>query len=109
MGSTSWQDISVAAQADLLQAIPDRWRIDPGQYSGQSDVSTVPLTCKVLSKRQIDITELTVSELQQRIKSRALKATEILEAYAARAAIAHQLVAITVYYNRSLIADTLTG
>ncbi|KAH7006611.1 amidase signature domain-containing protein [Fusarium venenatum] len=92
MGNSSWKDISVAAQAELLRAIPDQWRIDPKQYSGQSNVSRIPLTCGVLSKRQIAITELTVSELQQRIRSRTLKATEILEAFAARAAIAHQLV-----------------
>ncbi|KAM0547300.1 hypothetical protein ACHAPJ_010435 [Fusarium lateritium] len=92
MGNMSWQDISVAAQAELLQEIPNQWRINQAQYCDQSDVSRVPLTCGVLSKRQIAITELTVSELQQRIRSRALKATEILEAFAARAAIAHQLV-----------------
>ncbi|KAM0230877.1 hypothetical protein ACHAPO_008933 [Fusarium lateritium] len=92
MGNSSWNDIAVAAQAELLQAIPDQWRIDPKQYSGQSNVSRIPLTCGVLSKRQIAITELTVSELQQRLRSRTLKATEILEAFAARAAIAHQLV-----------------
>jgi amidase len=109
MGSRSWQDISAAAQDELLQAIPDRWRIDQEQYSGQSDVSKVPITCEVLSKRQIDITELTVLELQQRIRSRDLKATEILEAFAARAAIAHQLVVITVHYNLSLIANIITG
>ncbi|KAM5511697.1 acetamidase [Fusarium oxysporum f. sp. phaseoli] len=89
---SSWQDISAAAQAELLQAIPDQWRIDQKKYSGKSDASRVPLTCGILSQRQIDITELTVSELQQGIRSRAFKATEILEAFAARAAIAHQLV-----------------
>ncbi|OBS26101.1 hypothetical protein FPOA_00044 [Fusarium poae] len=92
MGSSSWEDISVAAQAELLQAIPDQWRIDLKQYSSQSNVSRIPLSCGVLSKRQIAITELTVSELQQHIRSRTLKSTEILEAFAARAAIAHQLV-----------------
>ncbi|KAH7247550.1 amidase signature domain-containing protein [Fusarium redolens] len=87
----SWTDISVAAQAELLQKIPERWRIDQKQYSGHSDVSRVPVTSGILSKRQIEITELTVSELHQRIRTRALRATEILEAFAARAAIAHQL------------------
>ncbi|KAF5589396.1 hypothetical protein FPCIR_6842 [Fusarium pseudocircinatum] len=88
----SWTDISVAARAELLQKIPERWKIDQKQYSGYSDVSRVPVTSGILSKRQIEITELTVSELQQRIRTRALRATEILEAFAARAAIAHQLV-----------------
>lgn len=88
----NWQAISQAAQADLLQAIPPRWRIDAKSYDGLSDVTRVPLTCGILTPRQIEITELTATELAGRIRSRTLKATEILEAFGARAAIAHQLV-----------------
>ncbi|RSL60727.1 hypothetical protein CEP54_006581 [Fusarium duplospermum] len=90
--ATNWQTISQAAQAELLHSIPPRWRIDAKSYDGLSDVTRVPLTCGILSPRQIEITEFTVTELASRIQSRALRATEILEAFAARAAIVHQLV-----------------
>lgn len=90
--ATNWQTISQTAQANLLQSIPPRWRIDATAYSQLSDVTRVPLTCGLLSPKQIEITELTVTELAGYIRSRALSATEILEAFAGRAAIAHQLV-----------------
>lgn len=90
--ATNWQNISKEAQANLLQSIPPRWRIDATSYDHLSDVTRVPLTCGLLSPRQIEITELTVTELAACIRSRALRATEILEAFVGRAAIAHQLV-----------------
>ncbi|KAM6532660.1 hypothetical protein FALCPG4_005712 [Fusarium falciforme] len=90
--ATNWQNISKEAQANLLQSIPPRWRIDATSYDHLSDVTRVPLTCGLLSPRQIEITELTVTELAACIRSRTLRATEILEAFVGRAAIAHQLV-----------------
>ena len=87
-----WRSISTSAQATLLESIPAAWRIDVKPYAGLTDVTRVPLTCGILSQTQIAITELTATELAEQIRSRKLKATEVLEAFAARAAIAHQLV-----------------
>lgn len=104
-GAMSFQDVSTASQSELLQAIPQKWRIEPALYSGLSDVSRVPLTCGTLSKRQIEITELTVTDLSKRIRSRELKAAEITEAFAARAAIAHQLVQLPLFdYEREPVS-----
>ncbi|KAJ4160121.1 hypothetical protein NW754_003245 [Fusarium falciforme] len=96
--ATNWQNISKEAQANLLQSIPPRWRIDATSYDHLSDVTRVPLTCGLLSPRQIEITELTVTELAACIRSRTLRATEILEAFVGRAAIAHQLVFCLTYW-----------
>lgn len=96
-GAMSFQDVSAASRAELLQAIPQEWRIEPARYSGLSDVSGVHLTCGTLSKRQIEITELTVTDLSKHIRTRELKAAEITEAFAARAAIAHQLVSVAPF------------
>ncbi|KAH8426651.1 uncharacterized protein LDX57_004385 [Aspergillus melleus] len=88
----SWEAVSQKAQADLLNSLPSKWRIDPEAYASVTDVSHIPKTCGILSQRQIQITELTATELARRIASRQLKAVEVLEAFAARAAISHQLV-----------------
>ncbi|CAH0027284.1 unnamed protein product [Clonostachys rhizophaga] len=88
----NWKGISERAQDELLQSIPTKWKIDRTQYAGLTNVSQVPVTCGLLSEKQIQITELTVTELAAQIRTRTLKATEVLEAFATRAVIAHQLV-----------------
>ena len=88
----SWESISRKAQADLLNSLPTNWRIDAEVFAPGTDVSKIPTTCRILTQRQINITELTATELARHIASRRLKAVEVLEAFAARAAIAHQLV-----------------
>lgn len=88
----SWETVSKKAQADLLSSLPSRWRIDTEAFASETDVSQIPKTCGILSQRQIQITELTATQLARQIASRQLKALEVLEAFAARAAISHQLV-----------------
>ena len=88
----SWEEVSKKAQADLLNSLPTKWRISTETLASVTDVSQIPKTCGILSQRQIQITELTATELAKRIACRKLKAVEVLEAFAARAAISHQLV-----------------
>jgi amidase len=101
--TTGWKTISSSAQQTLLESIPAKWRINTRSYDNLTDVSGVPITCGILSQKQIDITNLTVTELAKRIRSRKFKATEVLEAFAARAAIAHQLVGVYTSYARVLL------
>lgn len=77
-----------------MQSIPAKWRIEKKAFESLTDVSQVPQTCGILTGDQIKITELTVAELAGGIASRTLKAVDVLEAFAARAAIAHQLVSL---------------
>ncbi len=88
----SWKIIAHESQTKLLESIPDRWRLDPKKYSLLKDVTSVPYTCGILTDSQLKITELTAVEIVKRLESRELKAVQVLEAFAARTAIAHQLV-----------------
>ncbi|OJJ65690.1 hypothetical protein ASPBRDRAFT_49586 [Aspergillus brasiliensis CBS 101740] len=87
-----WKVVAKEAQASVLEAIPVQWRLNPEEYHGQKDVSKVPYTCGILTEEQIQITELTATEIVKRLELRTLKAVQVLEAFAARTAIAHQLV-----------------
>lgn len=88
----SWKTISKEAQSAVLDAIPTRWRLDIDKYRSLKDVTSVPYTSGILTKDQLKITELTAGEIVKRLESRELKAVQVLEAFAGRAAIAHQLV-----------------
>ncbi|KAF5252847.1 hypothetical protein FANTH_2171 [Fusarium anthophilum] len=87
-----WQDIAQESQAKVLNSIPNRWRLDVNQYQDLKDVTNVPYTCGLLTEEQLRITELTATEIVKKLKTRELKAVQVLEAFAGRAAIAHQLV-----------------
>lgn len=91
----SWETIAEAAQAALLRSIPERWRLDVNKYKSMSDVTSVPYTCGLLTDDQLKITELTATEIVRHLETRELKAVQVLEAFAARTAIAHQLVSQT--------------
>lgn len=87
-----WQDIARVSQAKVLNSIPNRWRLDVNQYQDLKDVTNVPYTCGLLNEEQLRITELTATEIIKKVETRELKAVQVLEAFAGRAAIAHQLV-----------------
>ncbi|KAG5791146.1 hypothetical protein H9Q69_009796 [Fusarium xylarioides] len=88
----NWQDIAKESQAKVLNSIPNRWRLDVEQYQHLKDVTNVPYTCGLLTEEQLGITELTATEIVNKLESRKLKAVQVLEAFAGRAAIAHQLI-----------------
>ncbi|CAH0046921.1 unnamed protein product [Clonostachys solani] len=88
----SWKPIAQASQTNLLKSIPGRWRLDLHKYKSLKDVTSVPYTCGILTDVQLRITELTAVEIVRGLEARELKAVQVLEAFAARAAIAHQLV-----------------
>lgn len=91
----AWESISQAAQAKLLNSIPEKWKINGDKYKTFTDVTSVPRACGILTARQLMITDLTVTDLADRIALRQLKAVEVVEAFAAREAIAHQLVMLS--------------
>ncbi|KAF5987272.1 hypothetical protein FCOIX_1127 [Fusarium coicis] len=88
----NWQEIAKESQAKVLNSIPKRWRLDVNQYRGLKDVTDVPYNCGLLNEEQLKITELTATEIVKKVETRELKAVQVLEAFAGRAAIAHQLV-----------------
>lgn len=88
----NWQDIAKESQAKVLNSIPKCWRLDVNRYRDLKDVTNVPYTCGLLTDEQLRITDLTATEIVKKIETRELKALQVLEAFAGRAAIAHQLV-----------------
>lgn len=90
----SWEAIAKECQAKVLQAIPNRWRLNIEDYKSLKDVTGVPYTCGLLTEAQLKITEFTATEIVQQLQSRNLSAVQVLEAFSGRAAIAHQLVSL---------------
>lgn len=89
----SWQRITDKVQQDLLDSIPSKWRL-PSNFdvSAESRVDTFIEERKLLSSRQLLLTSMDVSELASEIRSGNFTAFEVVEAFCARAAYAHQLV-----------------
>ncbi|PNP76494.1 hypothetical protein FNYG_09913 [Fusarium nygamai] len=88
----NWQDIARESQASVLSSLPSHWRLDLDQYKDLKDVTCVPYICGLLTEEQLKITELTATEIVKKLEARELKAVQVLDAFAGRAAIAHQLV-----------------
>ncbi|KAH7000751.1 amidase signature domain-containing protein [Ilyonectria destructans] len=88
----SWRTIAKEARTQVLDSIPSRWHLDPEKYKSLKDVTSIPETCGILTDRQLEITGSTVVDIVKRLESREWKAVQVLESFAARAAIAHQLV-----------------
>lgn len=89
-----WHKIAERAQSRALDAIPQPWRLPADALPTRKDavVIDVPRTCGLLSIRQLEITELTATELLGRIAEGQVSSVEATEAFCIRAAIAHQLV-----------------
>ncbi|OAL35291.1 NAD(P) transhydrogenase, mitochondrial [Fonsecaea nubica] len=74
-------------------------------YKPTANLQRVAYTCGILSDRQLQLTDLTVSELIPRLLSGYTPAVEVTEAFCARAAIAHQLLnCLTDFFLEEAIA-----
>ncbi|GAB7355474.1 hypothetical protein MBLNU459_g5971t3 [Dothideomycetes sp. NU459] len=95
-----WKGISTTAQQEVLRAIPKQWRMSSNtERTADFDARSVLKQCGVLSLRQLEITEMSASELLDAIHSGKLTSLDTTEAFCARAAIAHQLVnCLTAYF-----------
>lgn len=91
-----WNKIAEKAQSKALDAIPTPWRLPAEAVPKEPNASVidVPRTCGLLSSRQLEITELTATELLTRIAEGQLSSVDATEAFCIRAAIAHQLVSL---------------
>ncbi|GAA6027662.1 hypothetical protein JCM8097_007971 [Rhodosporidiobolus ruineniae] len=91
----NWRDKAAAKRAARDELIPLDWRL-PQELVARDPakgVMEVPKTCRILTERELEITELDeVEELASRIASKRYTAVEVTTAFCKRAAIAHQLV-----------------
>jgi amidase len=92
-----WHEIAAKAQNNVLQSIPNEWRLSPEfiPNSKSANVSEIPRTCGILSPKEIEITEQTASQLVKKLSIGRLKSVEVTRAFCVRAALVHQLVRFT--------------
>lgn len=99
--------IAAQAQQKVLDQIPAQWRI-PSEIRAQhtGDARVFIQNCGLLNKDQLEITNLNATELLRSIHTGKLKAVEAVEAFCARAAIAHQLVnCLTDFFPEEALAQ----
>ncbi|KAJ2970878.1 hypothetical protein NUW58_g9570 [Xylaria curta] len=93
MGGT-WEVLAAKKRQDLLDSIPEAWRI-PSHIlppESQDDVTGFPAKSGWFTQEELDITNLTALELLPRLASGKLKSETVTRAFCKRAAAAHQLV-----------------
>ncbi|KAI3339038.1 amidase [Ustulina deusta] len=93
MGGT-WEALAAKKRQDLLNSIPEEWRI-PGRLlppQSQADVTGFPESSGWFTQEELDITNSTALELVPRLASGGLKSETVTRAFCKRAAAAHQLI-----------------
>ena len=94
--SEAWRPIADRKQRDRDARIPPDWRLKSVPPSVITNVLSIPHTCGILSKQELDITEkYDATSLAQAIAERKLKSVDVTRAFCKRAAIAQQLVRVT--------------
>lgn len=103
--NVDWRTISASAQGEVLNAIPKQWRLSSDlKKTTNFDARSVPKDSGLLSLKQLEITELTATELLEAIHNGRLTAVDATEAFCARAAIAHQMVNyMTAYFPQEAL------
>ncbi|KAI1293085.1 amidase [Xylaria venustula] len=93
MGGT-WEALAAKKRQDLLNSIPEEWRI-PGHLlppESQVDVSEFPESSGWFTREELDITNSTVVELLPKLANGSLTSEKVTRAFCKRASAAHQLV-----------------
>jgi amidase len=93
----SWESIAESKRSHRWSLIPPDWRLPdslrtPAKDGGTRDVRDVPRTCGVLTDEEVEITEMHVGELVERLRKGSVKCRMVVEAFCKRAAVAQQLV-----------------
>ncbi|KAF2432169.1 amidase [Tothia fuscella] len=95
-----WQDAAEKNRQAITAPIPEKWKLQLDQSTIPEDVRGIPASCGILPREQIWITEHTAVDLVRKLASGELSSVAVVEAFCARAAIAHQLVnCLTTYFS----------
>lgn len=105
----SWKDIARRKQEQRDAAIPASWRLQSKPGANRVKVLAVPRECGILTKEEIAITEdYDACGLLDELASGRLKSIDVTTAICKRAAIAHQLVSLTLsFYITPLLSLVL--
>lgn len=92
MTSKGWKDLASAKKRQQEDDIPKEWLINlPAE--DVSDVSEVPISCGLLTPKDLEITEITdVNVLLQRLALGEWSSVEVTTAFYKRAIVAQQIV-----------------
>ena len=91
----SWQDKAQAKRDAVIGLIPQFWRVEVPASEAQRDVTGDHIR-QYLSPREIEITETDAVGIVAQTTSGKWTAEEVTLAFAHRAALAHQLVSLTI-------------
>jgi amidase len=109
MTSTSWQLKGEVKRQSILNAIPEKWRLESSvpPATEQRDV-TGDYIRQYLTEREIEITETDAVGIIEQTSTGHWSVVEVTEAFCHRAALAHQLVSLynsqyinLIYLNKS--------
>jgi amidase len=91
--------IEEACRARLSKQIPQDLHLNPETLQNlPRDVTGIPESCGLLSKRDIELTNLDATAIRDSIASGKMTSVGAVTAFGKRAAIAHQLVCCLVDY-----------
>lgn len=89
----AWEEAAKAAQQSVIDSIPAKWRIPADILTAKpTNVSRVIEDKGLLNAKQLEITSKDGTEILENIQNGTYTATDVAEAFCARAALAHQLV-----------------
>lgn len=89
----SWSDIAAKKRTATFDKIPRDWLLREDQVPKESErnVLHIPKSSGILTEREITITETSMADALQQLRSGKWTSKEVTEAICKRAAIAHQL------------------
>jgi amidase len=91
--SSSWSDIAAQKRKSAISKIPRDWLLPKDKIPPESErnVLSIPRTSEILTEREILITETSMADTLQHLRSGKWTSKEVAMAICKRAAIAHQL------------------
>lgn len=99
-----FEKIAFQKRASRARSIPQEWHLPDGYVGeGQLNVIDVPTRCAILTDNECEITNLSATELLDRLLTRRFSSYEVTLAFCKRAAIAQQLVS---FFKRMCITRT---
>jgi amidase len=88
-----YRNIATEKKSQQRSKIPKEWMLPLRKYEGISNLTSVPMTCGILTDVECQITSQNdATALLQKLKAGDLSAEQVAVAFCKRAAIAHQLV-----------------
>jgi len=89
-----WEEIGAAKRKALIDSIPKEWIIpaDIMPPESQLDVTSFPQKSGWFTKKELEITDTSATDLVQKLANGQLNSEEVTLAFCKRASAAHQLV-----------------